>query len=138
MYDDDFGYDEFNDWDATSCANGDYNAWEEEQVFQDREGEEEESTCLVDDILEHLWDRFVMYQEDDRFFFYDSETDQTHGPFDFHEHAKEHRNRLAGVCSCGEGWIHEQYDYYGIYAGRMCDACFRRKYKQGPYNDPGY
>jgi hypothetical protein len=29
------GFDEYNDWDATSCANGDYNAWEEEQVFLD-------------------------------------------------------------------------------------------------------
>lgn len=35
---DDFeGFDEFGDLDATSCANGDYNAFEEEQIFQDRE-----------------------------------------------------------------------------------------------------
>jgi len=37
--DDDFGgyddFDEFNDWDATQCADGDYNAFEDEQVFQD-------------------------------------------------------------------------------------------------------
>ena len=32
-------FDEFNDWDATQCAEGDYNAWEEEQVFQDHEGD---------------------------------------------------------------------------------------------------
>jgi hypothetical protein len=31
-------FDEYNDWDATSCANGDYNAWEEEQVFLDEIG----------------------------------------------------------------------------------------------------
>jgi len=32
------GYDEYGDVDAISCANGDYNAWEDEQVFQDHEG----------------------------------------------------------------------------------------------------
>lgn len=34
-------YDEYGDWDAISCANGDYNAWEEEQVFLDREWEDD-------------------------------------------------------------------------------------------------
>lgn len=41
-------------------------------------------------------------------------------------------------CSCGEGYRTEQYDYYGIYAGKMCDECYRSKYKQGPYFDGGY
>ncbi len=35
-------YDEYNDLDATSCANGDYNAWEENQVFLDHEGDDDE------------------------------------------------------------------------------------------------
>lgn len=34
-------FNEYNDFDATSCALGDYNAWEEEQVFQDREGDDD-------------------------------------------------------------------------------------------------
>ena len=37
----DFGYDEYGDWDAMSCAEGDYNAWEEEQVFLDGVAERE-------------------------------------------------------------------------------------------------
>lgn len=45
MFDDDFGgYDDFNeygDWDAMQCAEGDYNAWEEEQVFLDGVAERE-------------------------------------------------------------------------------------------------
>jgi hypothetical protein len=28
-------FNEYNDYDVTSCANGDYNAWEENQVFLD-------------------------------------------------------------------------------------------------------
>lgn len=30
-------FDEYNDQDATSCACGDYNAYEEREVFNDRE-----------------------------------------------------------------------------------------------------
>ena len=41
-------------------------------------------------------------------------------------------------CECGRGEKYEQHDYYGIYAGRMCDQCFREKYKQGPYFDAAY
>lgn len=33
-------FDEYSDWDATDCANGDYNTWEENEVFQDHEGDE--------------------------------------------------------------------------------------------------
>lgn len=36
-------------------------------------------------------------------------------------------------CYCGRGEMERQYDYYGIYAGKMCDKCFKEKYKQGPY-----
>ena len=25
-------FNEYNDWDATACANGDYNTWEENQI----------------------------------------------------------------------------------------------------------
>ena len=32
-----FGFDEYNDWDATACANGDYNTWEENEIFNDNE-----------------------------------------------------------------------------------------------------
>jgi len=48
--DDDFGgyddFDEFNDWDATQCADGDYNAFEDEQVFQDGVADREEEDFL--------------------------------------------------------------------------------------------
>ena len=37
---DDGAFDEFNDQDATDCANGDYNTWEENEVFHDNEGAE--------------------------------------------------------------------------------------------------
>jgi len=37
MNDDEFN--EFNDQDATDCANGDYNTQEEREVFNDNEGE---------------------------------------------------------------------------------------------------
>ena len=30
-------YNEYNDADATACANGDYNTWEENQGFMDNE-----------------------------------------------------------------------------------------------------
>lgn len=42
------------------------------------------------------------------------------------------------MCECGRGEKYEQHDYYGIYAGRMCDQCFKERYKQGPYFDPAY
>jgi len=32
------------------------------------------------------------------------------------------------LCRCGRGDIYEQYSY-GIYAGRMCDACAYEKYR---------
>ena len=32
-----FDYDEYNDLDATACACGDYNTWEENQIFLDDE-----------------------------------------------------------------------------------------------------
>lgn len=31
---------EYNDWDATACALGDYNTFEENQVFLDHEGDD--------------------------------------------------------------------------------------------------
>lgn len=33
-------FDEYGDQDAMDCADGDYNTWEENQVFLDREGDE--------------------------------------------------------------------------------------------------
>ena len=35
-------FDEYCDHDAIACANGDYNTWEENQVFLDREWEDDE------------------------------------------------------------------------------------------------
>jgi len=32
----------------------------------------------------------------------------------------------------------EQYDAYGIYAGMMCDPCFKKAYRQDRYFDPDY
>lgn len=40
-------------------------------------------------------------------------------------------------CSCGEP-AYTQHDHYGIYAGKSCDECFEKNFKQGPYFDPGY
>lgn len=31
----DFGFDEYGDWDAMQCSAGDYNAFEENQIFLD-------------------------------------------------------------------------------------------------------
>lgn len=39
-----------------------------------------------------------------------------------------------GPCQCGSGQNkEEQYDYHGIYAGRMCDKCFKKKFRQDDY-----
>ena len=35
-------------------------------------------------------------------------------------------------CGCGKEAT-EQYDYHGIYAGKMCDKCFGEKYVQDDY-----
>ncbi|MFZ8933222.1 MAG: hypothetical protein ACO2ZP_04920 [Bacteriovoracaceae bacterium] len=57
--------------------------------------------------------------------------------FNNEEEAVERANELneffSNECSCGRGQREEQYDHYGIYAGKMCDQCFKEKYKQGPY-----
>lgn len=45
--------------------------------------------------------------------------------------------KLRRICQCGAD-AYEQHDHYGIYAGMMCDKCFRRKYKQGPYFDSAF
>ena len=42
-----------------------------------------------------------------------------------------------GECTCGRGPHYPQHDYYGIYAGKMCDECFEEKYIQGPYDFSG-
>ena len=42
-------------------------------------------------------------------------------------------NEEDNLCVCGRGEAERQYDYYGIYAGKMCDKCFKEKYKQGAY-----
>lgn len=34
-------FNEYNDQDATDCANGDYNTWEENEVFHDNEMEDQ-------------------------------------------------------------------------------------------------
>jgi hypothetical protein len=38
-------------------------------------------------------------------------------------------------CSCKRGIAVDQQDYYGIYAGKMCDKCFEEKYRQDAYYD---
>lgn len=45
--------------------------------------------------------------------------------------------KLSWLCQCGEP-ADEQYDAYGIYAGRHCDECFQRKFRQDAYFDHGY
>ena len=43
----------------------------------------------------------------------------------------------TGKCPiCGADVI-EQYDHYGIYCGRMCDASFKAKYRQDAYAADG-
>lgn len=42
-----------------------------------------------------------------------------------------------GICWCGRDQHYPQHDYYGIYAGKMCDQCFEEKYVQGPYDYAG-
>jgi len=48
-------FDEYNDQDATDCANGDYNVYEEREVFNDHEGDEESEDILSCDHGEHLY-----------------------------------------------------------------------------------
>lgn len=126
MYDDfdDYGdFDEFNDWDATSCANGDYNAWEEEQVYRDHEGDDY-PTDDVDDTP--LMTRAEIWVEIDRL-----------NHEGLHDEADALYEKARWICECGRP-ANEQYDAYGIYAGRHCDSCFRRKFRQDHYFDPGY
>ena len=56
-------FNEYGDLDAISCANGDFNTWEENQVFLDHEGDEDEQVEnyqeLEDQHLDSIWeDRF--------------------------------------------------------------------------------
>lgn len=120
MYDD---FDEFNDWDATSCANGDYNAWEEEQVFRDHEGEDCSESAGSP---EPLMTKREVYAEIDRL--------NREGR---HDEADALYEKCRWMCECGRD-AYEQYDAYGIYAGKHCDDCFRRKFRQDRYFDPGY
>ena len=41
-------FDEFNDWDATDCANGDYNTFEENQLAQEYEGWDDDNSFPTD------------------------------------------------------------------------------------------
>jgi hypothetical protein len=50
-------FDEYGDQDAISCANGDYNAFEEQQVFLDNEGGEDYYDPY-DDPDENLYDPY--------------------------------------------------------------------------------
>jgi hypothetical protein len=61
-------FNEYNDWDATSCVD-DYNAYEEREVFNDHEGDEDDFPFddeqvenyqeLEDQHLDSIWeDRF--------------------------------------------------------------------------------
>ena len=47
---------------------------------------------------------------------------------------------LANICECG-GDAEGQYDGYGIYCGKMCNACFKKQYRSDikeRYFDPTY
>lgn len=85
MYDDDFGYEPYEDDLQTFSDN---EAWEDAQA--DMRDYEEDSDCPDED-----------------------------------------------GCSCHVE-RYPQYDAYGIYAGKMCDHCFVRKYRQDRYFDPGF
>lgn len=37
------------------------------------------------------------------------------------------------ICDCGKD-AHEQFDAHGVYAGRLCDRCFRQKFRQDRYD----
>lgn len=132
MYDDDFGYEEYCD-DLQDFS--DREAWEDAQADMRDHVER-----LVEDRIREARERYSIFEgpEANRYIVTDEETGERIGIFDFLEHAHAEINRLAGVCSCGKGWAWEQYDYYGIYAGRMCDDCFGEKYRQDAYFDPGY
>lgn len=56
-------FDEYGDLDAIACANGDYNTFEENEVFRDHEGFDE----LEDQYLDSSWeDRYELdYHEMD-------------------------------------------------------------------------
>jgi hypothetical protein len=53
-------FNEYGDLDAISCANGDFNTWEENQVFLDHDDEQVENYQeLEDQHLDSIWeDRF--------------------------------------------------------------------------------
>lgn len=55
------------------------------------------------------------------------EVERLHAEGKFLE-AEQMWEKARWTCSCGKE-AYEQFDCYGIYAGRHCDACFRRKYK---------
>lgn len=55
----------------------------------------------------------------------------------YREEADEIEALAKVTCECG-GYADEQYDFYGIYAGRMCDDCFSKAYNTGPYFDASY
>ena len=49
-------------------------------------------------------------------------------------HFKADQLYKFGPCQCGSGQNkEEQYDFHGIYAGRMCDKCFKEKFRQDDY-----
>lgn len=132
MYDDDFGYEDYSD-DLQDFS--DREAWEDAQADM-RDHDED----VIAEELRHAEARYAIVEAGNsgRFRLLDRETGEDHGLFDFVEHARLERNRLAGICSCGRGWAYEQHDHYGIYAGKMCDDCFGEKYRQGAYFDSGY
>ena len=35
-------------------------------------------------------------------------------------------------------WADRQFDHYGIYAGKMCRPCFKKRFRQGDYFDPDF
>jgi hypothetical protein len=66
-------FNEYGDLDAISCANGDFNTWEENQVFLDHEGYEDDFPFddeqvenyqeLEDQHLDSIWeDRFEAHE----------------------------------------------------------------------------
>jgi hypothetical protein len=131
MYDD-FGYDDYGHDDLQDFS--DREAWEDAQAdMRDHE------PYPVDQEIADLRAEYLIYPDNEGFFWVENRDGTVLvGPFDFVEHAQDERDRILGICSCGQDFADERYDYYGIYAGRYCDSCFQRKYKQGPYMNEGY
>ena len=65
MEDNEIEFNEYNDADATDCANGDYNTFEENQLALDNEHDNGDNELEVE--LEDAGDRFDLDNDNDQF-----------------------------------------------------------------------